>query len=100
MTSYLKYQQGLALSSPSEKPCRREGGTLTLQHIETDASQFIDVGVEDLGKEADLGRCHGVVVREKELKLEHAACDMSARLLQELEGPAMAAQRLTRTLVW
>lgn len=48
-------------------------GTPTLQHIKADTAKLVNVGVEDLGKEANLGGCHGVVVREKELKLEDAA---------------------------
>lgn len=45
---------------------REEGGTLviplTLQDIETDAAELVDVGVEDLCEESNLGRSHGVVV--------------------------------------
>lgn len=51
-------------------------GPHTLQHIQADATQLVDVGVEDLGQEADLGRDHGVVVGEKELELEGAACGL------------------------
>lgn len=58
----------------------RAGGNMvgphTLQHIQADATQLVDVGVEDLGQEADLGRDHGVVVGEKELELEGAACGL------------------------
>jgi hypothetical protein len=34
----------------------------TLENVKTDATKLINVGVEDLGKESDLGRRHGVVV--------------------------------------
>lgn len=44
----------------------------TFQDIEADAAKLVDIGVEDLGKEANLGRCHGVVVGEKQLKVERA----------------------------
>lgn len=45
----------------------------TLQDIQTDTAQLIDVRVEDLGEEANLGRSHGVVVGEEQLELEDAA---------------------------
>ena len=45
---------------------------LTLEDIETDATQPVDVGVIDLGEEAHLGRRHGVVVGEEQLELEDA----------------------------
>lgn len=47
---------------------------LTLQHIETDASELVDVRVVDLGEEPDLGRHHRVVICEEELELEDATC--------------------------
>jgi hypothetical protein len=50
-----------------------DGGRLTLENVETNATQSVDVGVVDLGEEADLGRGHGVVVWEEELELKHAA---------------------------
>lgn len=45
----------------------------TFQNVKADTAQLVDVGVEDLGQEADLGRDHGVVVGEEELELEVAA---------------------------
>jgi hypothetical protein len=47
--------------------------TLTLEDVEADATQSVDVGVVDLGQEAHLGRGHGIVVWEEELELEDAA---------------------------
>lgn len=44
-----------------------EKATLTLEDIEANAAQPVDIGVVDLGKEADLGGSHGVVVWQKEL---------------------------------
>lgn len=44
----------------------------TFQDVKTDAAKLVDVGVEYLGEEADLGWRHGVVVREKQLQLERA----------------------------
>jgi hypothetical protein len=38
------------------------GRPIILKDVKTDATKFINVGVEDLGKKSDLGRCHGVVV--------------------------------------
>ena len=49
---------------------------LTLQHVEADAPQAVDVGVVDLGEEANLGRRHGVVVGKEQLQLEHSACTL------------------------
>ena len=43
---------------------------LTLQDVQTDSAKAVDVGVVYLGKEADLGRGHGIVVRQEELELE------------------------------
>lgn len=48
----------------------------TLQDVETDAAELVDVGVEDFGEEADLGGRHGVVFGEEQLELEDAACCM------------------------
>lgn len=39
----------------------------TLQNVEADAAELVHVGVEDFGQEADLGRNHGIVIREEEL---------------------------------
>jgi hypothetical protein len=52
-------------------------GRLTLEHVEANAPQSVNVGVVDLGEKADLGRGHGVVVREEQLELEDAAWMMS-----------------------
>jgi hypothetical protein len=48
--------------------------TLTLEDIEANAAQPVDIGVVDLSKEADLGGSHGVVVWQKELKFKYATC--------------------------
>lgn len=47
---------------------------LTLQDVQADSTEAIDVGVVDLGKEANLGWRHGVVVRQEQFELEDAAC--------------------------
>lgn len=48
-------------------------GEHTLQDVQADAPQTVDVWVVDLGEKADLGWGHGVVVWEEEFKLENAA---------------------------
>lgn len=47
---------------------------LTLENVEANAAQPVDVGVVDLSQEAHFGRCHGVVVWKKELEFEDTAC--------------------------
>lgn len=42
----------------------------TLEDVKTDAAKLVDIWVKDLGKESNLGRCHGVVVGEEELETE------------------------------
>lgn len=44
----------------------------TFQDVKADAAKLVDIGVENLGKEADLRRRHGIVVREEQLELECA----------------------------
>lgn len=48
----------------------------TLQDIEADSAELVNVGVKDLGEESDLGRRHGIVVGQEQLELEHATCDI------------------------
>jgi hypothetical protein len=48
------------------------GITLTLEHVQANPAQAVDVRVIDPGQEADLGRRHRVVVWKKQLQLEHA----------------------------
>ena len=64
MTSYLNDRSVLFLSIDSAP---------TLQHVQTDSSQLIDVGVVDLGEESDLGWRHGIVIWQEEFKLENAS---------------------------
>jgi basic membrane lipoprotein Med (substrate-binding protein (PBP1-ABC) superfamily) len=45
----------------------------TLQDVQTNSTETVDVGVVDLGKEADLGWSHGVVVGQEQLELEDSA---------------------------
>lgn len=46
---------------------------LTLEDIEADTAKLVNVGVVDLGHEADLGRSHGVVLGQEQLQLEDTA---------------------------
>lgn len=55
--------------------------SLTLQNIQTDATQFVNVGMVDLGKESNLWWGHRIVVWEKELELEYTACGCQCELL-------------------
>jgi len=58
--------------SATTRACHAEA-RLTLQDIEADATQSVNVWVVDLGQEAHLWRGHGVVVGQEQLELEHAA---------------------------
>jgi hypothetical protein len=42
----------------------------TLQNVQADSTEAVDVWVVDFGKEADLGRGHGVVVGQEQFELE------------------------------
>jgi hypothetical protein len=55
--------------------------TRTLEHIQADPTQAVDIRVVDLGEEADLGRGHGIVFRKEELEAEDAA------FVRGLSGP-------------
>ena len=52
-----------------------ENGNRTFQDVEANSAQLVNVGVVDLGDEADLGRGHGVVLGQKELQFEHASLE-------------------------
>lgn len=68
-------QLSIILSARVYRAARRaldRSHVLTFQDVEADATKLVDVGVEYLGEEADLGWRHGVVVREEQLQLECA----------------------------
>ena len=46
---------------------------LTFQNVKADSAQLVNVGMVDLGHEADLGRSHRVLFRQKQLQGEGAA---------------------------
>lgn len=48
----------------------------TLQYIQADSAEAVDVGVVDLGEEANLGRSHGVVVGQEQFELKDSTCIM------------------------
>lgn len=75
--------------------CLPKGARLTLQHVEADAAEPVNVWVVYLGEEADFGRSHGVVVWEEELELEAAACREC-----EVSTSARLAAWPSPTLVW
>lgn len=52
----------------------------TLQDIQANSSETVDVGVVDLGQESDLRGSHGVVFGQEQLKTEDAT------LLQSISG--------------
>lgn len=56
---------------------------LTLQHIQTDSTQSIDVGVINLSEEANLRRRHGVVVGQKQFESEDTTCIIVSQRSQE-----------------
>lgn len=47
-------------------------GLPTLQNVQTDTTEAINVGVIDLGQEADLGRGHGIVVGQEQLEPKYS----------------------------
>ena len=58
----------------------------TLEHIKTDATETINIGVVDAREETDLWRSHGVVFGEEELGLEHTTCLLCQYLSRNLRG--------------
>lgn len=48
----------------------------TLQDVQADSAEAVDVGVVNLCEEADLGRSHGVVVGQEQFELEDSTCIM------------------------
>ena len=46
---------------------------LTFQDIQTDTTKLVDIGMVDLGQKPNLGRSHGIVIWQEELKLEYAS---------------------------
>lgn len=71
----------------------------TLENIETDATQLVHVWVVDLGEKANLGRDHGVVIRQEQLKLELSAYTPTvSRASREVSVASWVGGQ--RTLVW
>ena len=61
------------------------GNGPTLQDVQADSTETVDFGVVDRGKEADLGRSHGVVVGQEQLELEDSAWLMCQKPADERE---------------
>lgn len=53
---------------------------LTLEDIQADAAETVDVGVVDLGQETDLRRGHRIVVGKKQLETKDATCKEENKL--------------------
>ena len=70
---------------------------ITLENIQADTPELVDVWVVDLGQEADLGWCHGVIVWKEELELEDSTCIV----LSEVCKPGcVATEWRGLTFVW
>lgn len=68
-------ERGTSCLAPSvvrNNAWRGKKEVLTLQHIQTDPSQTVDVRVVDLGQEADLGGSHRIVIGQEEFEPEDA----------------------------
>lgn len=50
--------------------CR--GKSRTLENIQANTAELVDVGMENFGQESDLRRGHRIVIGEEELELENA----------------------------
>lgn len=72
---------------------KRRGGSHTLQHVQADAAQLVDVRVVDLGQESDLRRRHRVLVRQEELELEHAICADEETVVSATKVPSAGSRR-------
>ena len=68
------------LSPPSRRPWKqclinpsKNRLRVTLENVETDPAELVDVRVVYLGHESDLGRRHGILLGQEQLQLEYAA---------------------------
>lgn len=68
-------------------PTDSGGVALTFENVKTNAAESVDIWVIDLGKEADFGWGHGVVVGKEQLELEDAACCCQPRSAARLSAP-------------
>jgi hypothetical protein len=48
---------------------------LTLQNVEADSAELVDVGMVNFRDEADFWGAHGVILGQKELQFEDAALE-------------------------
>ena len=58
----------------------------TLEHIKTDTTELVDVGMVYLCKESNLWWGHRIVVRKKQLKLEDAAYNLVSAMINVLQS--------------
>lgn len=70
---------------------------LTLEYVQADPTELINVGVVDLGQEANLGRNHGVIICEEQLELEDAAYDITGLCVN---SGLSDAQRASMDTMW
>ena len=75
----------------------KSGTPLVLQNIKTDASNAVDVRVEDFSPEEHLGWRHGIVGWKEEFSLEHAPCAHSSSYLRKV---SLQVQRSWPWNVW
>ena len=80
---------------------------LTLQHVQTDPPQLVNVWVVDFGEKTDLGWSHGVIFWKEQFELENPPCSMlgssqTMRTMQvvpsygDCEGPCMLTSKYLR----
>jgi len=56
-----------------DKEVKRNEVKLTLQNVQANTAQSVDIWVVDFGQESDLWWRHGIVVWEEELEVENPA---------------------------
>lgn len=69
--------------------------TLTLQNIQADTTQAINIRVVDPGQEADFGRGHRVIIRQEELEPEFTTYSQAVSALSR-----RARRPHDSTLIW
>jgi len=71
------------------------GRPITLEHVKTDSTKLVDIGVVNLGEEANLRWSHRVVIWEKQLELENPAFvwRLAGSLYRDIEIPKIILVR-------
>jgi hypothetical protein len=47
---------------------------LILENVEANSAELVDIGMINLGQEADLGRSHRIIIGQEQLQLEDTIC--------------------------